>query len=55
MRSGTCPTCQTLTRSVDEDLVQAGAANLGLRDVILALEWVKTNIWAFGGDANRVS
>lgn len=29
--------------------------NLALRDVLLALEWVRRNIGAFGGDADRVT
>jgi para-nitrobenzyl esterase len=33
----------------------AGSANNGLRDVICALEWVRDNIAAFGGDAGKVT
>lgn len=32
-----------------------GAANLGLRDVQKSLEWVQQNIWAWGGDPDRVT
>ncbi len=32
-----------------------GSGNFGLKDVILALEWVRRNIAAFGGDAHNVT
>jgi para-nitrobenzyl esterase len=33
----------------------AATANLGLRDLVLALEWVRDNIGEFGGDASNVT
>ncbi|KAJ7466859.1 carotenoid ester lipase precursor [Mycena latifolia] len=36
------------------EVAAAGISNLGLRDQIYALEWVKKHISAFGGDPHRV-
>jgi carboxylesterase type B len=32
-----------------------GAVNLGLRDAMLGLEWLKNHIWAFGGDPEHIT
>lgn len=38
-----------------KEAAEAGAANLGLRDVMKGLEWVQENIESFGGDPSRVT
>lgn len=34
---------------------ERGALNLGLKDQLLALQWIQKNIEAFGGDRSKVS
>lgn len=34
-------------------MAEAGAANLGMRDAMMGMQWVKENIAAFGGDPSQ--
>ena len=36
------------------EALSKGALNLGLKDILLGLEWVQNNIGAFGGDNQKV-
>ena len=37
------------------EAAERGALNLGLKDQLAALKWIKTNIKAFGRDPDKVS
>lgn len=42
-------------RSDNQASGSSGVGNYGLRDILLAFEWVKTNIKAFGGNPHNVT
>lgn len=41
--------------SLENNFAEQGLTNLGLQDVVLALEWVQKNINSFGGDPAKVT
>ena len=43
-----------LTSRLENSFAEQGLTNLGLQDVVLALEWVQKNINSFGGDPTKV-
>lgn len=38
-----------------QDILDAGVANLGLKDQRIAMQWINENIEAFGGDPAKVT
>jgi len=48
-------TTMKLTSRLENSFAEQGLTNLGLQDVVLALEWVQKNINSFGGDPTKVS
>ena len=38
--------------TLENDVIEG---NMGMKDLVLALKWVRQNIHAFGGDENNVS
>lgn len=41
--------------STGSGFAEYNAANLGLKDIIKGLTWVQENIWAFGGNPEKVT
>jgi len=51
------PTASTyihLNGFVGQEAASRGTLNLGIKDQLVALEWINKNIGAFGGDSERV-
>jgi carboxylesterase type B len=38
-----------------EEIKKEGSENLAIKDVLLALRWIKENLGAFGGDIDNVT